>query len=312
MALGYPPPRLGGSPIWQLLSPILHRRVHLSGRIGTSAALPWKSPAGSRDGGSAHGKTCNVLSLIRLLGWLLWSQVPAATGNASAVEREPGCPANNAEHESAGRGNSQRGSGHRGKRVEEGQSRGLWKEEVLVAHPWSYVPPVSPSAALSRLCPRLSPAPRSPSGMFPPGSGSWLGKAVIYLQTCLVASPGRGRAQGGDAVGWRLAGLLEGQGVRQSRALGSSCPESPSGLCQPLSPIWDNTETLSVTSGLAVGKAWDSSEVRAHCSTLCAPVLTAATAGGNWSSAPSGISLHQLLRQGLLARRGDTRQLSPL
>lgn len=41
-----------------------------------------------------------------------------------------------------------------------------------------------------------------------------------------------------------------------------------------------------------MGQVWDSSEVRARCTTPCAPVMTAAVAGGGWShgSAPSGIS----------------------
>lgn len=47
-----------------------------------------------------------------------------------------------------------------------------------------------------------------------------------------------------------------------------------------------------------MGQVWDSREVRARCTTPCAPVVTAATAGGDCShcSAPSGISPCSFIR----------------
>lgn len=231
LAVGYPP-----TPSWwQLLSAIPYRHVHLDGRIGTSAAFPWKSPAGgsgvwvllARTGDPCTGKNLQRLVLNPSAGFApAWSQVPAVTGNASAVARAPGCPANNAGRDGTHRGTASpehRGSGRTPRKGDQGVEK-LWSMEgggvggpppVIRAAAVTLCGPVS----LSRLCLRPSPSPRSPAGMFPPGSGSWLGKAVIYLQTCLVASPGRGRARGGDVVAWRLAGLLQGPGVRHSRAL---------------------------------------------------------------------------------------------
>lgn len=92
---------------------------------------------------------------------------------------------------------------------------------------------------LSRLCPRPSPSPRSPSGMFPPGSGSCLGKAVIYLQTCLVASPGRGRAAGWGHGGMEALGAIAGAGNEAQPGVGVVLARDP--LWSAASRIWDNS-----------------------------------------------------------------------
>lgn len=109
-----------------------------------------------------------------------------------------------------------------------------------MAHSWSHVGVtlcVFPGSARGPLppCPRLC----SPAGMFPPGSGSWLGKAVIYLQTCLVASPGEG-----TSVGWGRGGLealwaVAGAGNEAQPGIGVVLPRDP--LWCAASLIWDNS-----------------------------------------------------------------------
>lgn len=137
------------------------------------------------------------------------------------------------------------------------------------------------------------------------------GKAVIYLQTCLVASPGRGRAQGGDVVGRRLAGLEQGlgMGVRRNRPSGWSClPLRCWGprhglLPDPRRGVRDNARNrrhCASPQGLPEGHVRGSSEVRAESAavqpchtTRRAPAMTAAVAGGSWpsnGSPPSGFS----------------------
>lgn len=79
--------------------------------------------------------------------------------------------------------------------------------------------------------------------------------------------------------------------MRHSRARGWSCPGTPSGLL-PGSGITQGAGDTLCHLRAGSGAPWDSSEVRARCTTLSAPVMTGAMAGGDWShgSAPSGIS----------------------
>lgn len=61
-----------------------------------------------------HGRTCKVLSLIRLLDFAsAWSQVPAVTGTA-AIYRAPSVPCKHAGHDGTRRGDSA-SSEHRGR-----------------------------------------------------------------------------------------------------------------------------------------------------------------------------------------------------
>lgn len=206
------------------------------------------------------------------------------TGNASAAARAPGCPANNAGHDGTGRGqpapSAVRAAGHRGTGIRSDKAlqygRRCWWP--IHGHTW-----VSPSVSFQALPAALSlpargSAPQLGCSRLDPAPG-W-GRLLFTFKPVWWLLPGRGRAWGGDVVGWRLSGLLQGPGMRHSRALGWSCPGTPSGVQPARSGITQGAgDTLC---HLRVG-CRASSEVRARCTTPYAPVMTAAVAGGDWS-----------------------------
>lgn len=147
---------------------------------------------------------------------------------------------------------------------------------------------------LSRLCLRLS----------RPALPIWDVPARIRLlagERCYLPSNLFGGFSGeGTSAGWGHGGIearwaAAGAGNEAQPGIGVVQPRDPSGLLPapcPRSGITQGAGDTLCHLRAAVGQVWDSREVRAHCTTPCAPVMTAAMAGGDrsHSSAPSEIS----------------------
>lgn len=314
--VGAPAPSDSSSPI-SSLDPALPCPSQSRWRIGSSSALPrrllpalpsersvGRSGVGCclQDAGSVHGKTCKVLSLIRLLDLLLRGAKYLLWQARLPFTEHPRLPCKRAGHDGTRRGDAasskhrgreprrRRGGsvhgrwrrGHRGK-VKQGCKKAvdfgiaLSREEVPVARPrlcTLLVLPPWPRVALEAL----------PAALARPALPIWAVPARIRLlagEGCYLPSnlfggfSGEGTSAGRECGGTeaRWAGTGPGDGSEAQSGVGVVLP--PSAVLGP--PLWaaarpspgvhDNTRNRRrgmSPLGLPVGHARGSSEVRAE------------------------------------------------